>query len=333
MEKMQIGTSNVWAPKLTLGTFGMGGGSSWQDTTKDDQELIDLIRQAHELGVCGIDTAPVYGTGRSERIVGQAIRGDRENYYISTKCSLNWRGSEGRLEYTRDGKSVYRNFTKAALIADVEDSLRRLDTDYIDMMIIHRCPELDQFGEAMEAMEELKNRELIRSVGLSNTDWSSDPVQSVETCMKYGELDLLQESASLLTRRKMQRYLELCETHRLTFQGYSSLEKGALAGKLIENVSSWTGDNRANYKWFQPQYVPKINELTLALRDIAARYGCTVPVLCLAWVLAQSDCVNLLVGARRLESVKDTLTALDIRLKAEDVAEMNRLSDRVHEEG
>ena len=70
MEKMRIGNSDVWAPKLTLGSFGMGGGTSWQDTTKDDQELIDFIRAAHEeLGICGIDTAPVYGTGRSERVV------------------------------------------------------------------------------------------------------------------------------------------------------------------------------------------------------------------------------------------------------------------------
>ena len=332
MERMRIGKSDVWAPKLTLGTFAMGGGSSWQDTTRDDQELIDLIRQAYDLGVRAIDTAPVYGTGRSERIIGQAVKGRREDYYLATKCSLNWRDTGGRFEYSRDGKTVCRDFSKAALIADVEDSLRRLDTDYIDMMIIHRCPELNEFGEAMEAMDALKQRGLIRSVGLSNTDWSEDAAKSVETCLQYGQLDLLQESASLLSRRRMERFLELCEKHDLTFQGYSALEKGALAGKRIENVSSWTGDNRANYKWFQPESIPKLNALNEALADIAAKYNCSVAVLCLAWVLAQSDRVNLLVGARRLSSIEDTLKALNVRLKAEDIAEMNRLSDRVHED-
>lgn len=330
MEQMRVGTSQVWAPRLVLGTFAMGGGTSWQDTTTDDNELIDLIRRAYDLGVRGIDTAPVYGTGRSETIVGRAVKGRREDYYLATKCSLNWRGTGGMLEYTRDGKTVCRDFTPAALIADVEDSLRRMDTDYIDMMIIHRCPKPEQFGPAMEAMETLKNRGLIRSVGLSNAGMSEDLKLSVETCLRYGELDLLQESASLLSRRAMAGYLELCEKHTITFQGYSALEKGALAGKRIENVNSWAGDNRAGYKWFRPENIPKLNDLNDGLRPIAEKYRCTVAVLCLAWMLAQSGCVNLLVGARRLASLEDTLKALDVRLEKADVEEMNALSDRAN---
>lgn len=87
------------APRFTLGTFGIGGGTSWQDTTRDDNELIEMIRQAYDLGVWGLDTAPVYVTGCSERIIARAIKGRREKYFIATKCALNWRSSEGAFTY------------------------------------------------------------------------------------------------------------------------------------------------------------------------------------------------------------------------------------------
>lgn len=149
----------------------------------------------------------------------------------------------------------------------------------------------------------------------------------METCLKYGELDLVQESASLLNKKNLGDYLRACEKHQVTFQNYSGLEKGALAGKVIENVASMAGDNRSKYKWFQPEWIPRLNALTERLQPIASRYGCTVSVLCLAWLRAQSSAVNLLVGARRLASIQDTLKVVDIKLDPEDVAEMSYLSD------
>ena len=179
----------------------------------------------------------------------------------------------------------------------------------------------------MEAMQILKDRGLIRAAGMSNTALGPHLEQTVELCRRYGQLDLLQEGGSLLKRKAIERYVKTCEANNMTYQTYSALEKGALAGKLIENVSTWTGDNRSKYKWFQPDGVVKLNALTLALEPIADKYNCTIPVLCLAWVLAQSECVNLLVGARKMSSIADTIKALDVKLSTEDVAEMNRLSD------
>lgn len=332
MRTMKIGKSNITAPRLMLGTFGMGGGTSWQDTTKDDKELVDFIKAAHdELGICALDTAPVYGCGRSERIVGEAIKGKRKEYYISTKCTLHWRNEDGKFEYTRDNTSVYLNFSKASLLQDIKDSLTRIDTDYIDTMIIHRCPPLEQIEEVMDAMHEAKSQGLIRAIGLSNSGLVPYTEEAIDTFEKFGGLDLLQESASLLSRKKMQVYLKKCEQYGITFQTYSALEKGALSGKIIEEVTGWTGDNRSKYKWFQPEGIPKINALTKGLAPIAGKYNCTIPVLCLAWVLAQSECVNLLVGARRMASITDTVKALDIKLDAADIAEMNRLSDIANE--
>ena len=332
MQMMQIGKSSVYAPKLVLGSFGMGGGTSWQDTTENDQELIDFIKEAHEIGICGIDTAPVYGTGRSERIVGQAIREDRENWYLSTKCSMHWRSEAGTFQYERDGCKVYNCFDKDSIIRDVEDSLRRLGTDYIDMMIIHRTPAITQIPEVMEAMQALKDRGLIKSVGLSNAGLTDYAVEAVETCVRYGELDLVQEHASLLFRNHLSDYLGTCEKHQITFQDYSGLEKGALAGKLIEGVTGMTGDNRSRYKWFQPEGIEKLNALTKGLIPIAEKYGCTVPVLCLAWLKQQSPMINLLVGARRKESIEDTMKVLDVTINAEDLAAMTALADISNQE-
>ena len=331
MDKMKIGKSGVEAPVLVLGSFGMGGGTSWQDTTNDDNELINFIKEAHAAGIVGIDTAPVYGLGRSESIVGRAIKEDRENWYLSTKCANQWRTAEGSFLYTRDGKSVYRNFTKASLIADVEESLQRLGTDYIDLMIVHQPPALDQVAEVMDAMQTVKDRGLVKAVGLSNTCLTDHAIELVETALKYGEVDLVQEHASLLFRNNLGDFLKMCEKNDIVFQDYSGLEKGALAGKIIDGITTMTGDNRSKYKWFQPAGVAKLNELTLALQPIAEKYGCTIPVLVLAWLRQQSDNICLLVGARKMKSILDTMKVLDVKIDAADLAEMTRLSDVANE--
>jgi len=322
MEKMQIGKSGIWTTRLSLGTFAMGGGTSWQDTTKDDDELVKLILDTRELGIESFDTAPVYGTGRSERIVGRAIKGRRHEFFISTKCSLQWRTEEGKFEYSRDGKSVYRNFKKESILQDVEDSLKRLDTDYIDLLIVHRCPEMHEIEGVMEAMDILKKRGLIRATGLSN---ASPAV--LEECLKYGEIDLVQERASLLDRRNLDDYIRCCEKHSVTFQTYGALEEGVLTGKKIGNVTEWKGDVRSKMKWFQPENAGKIRALFEGLAPIAQKYNCSIPVLCLAWVKAQSDCINLLFGARKLQSVKDTLLVENVKLEEADIAAMTALSD------
>lgn len=333
MKKMQVGRSDVYAPELVLGSFGMGGGTSWQDTTKNDRELIDLIQAAHEIGICGIDTAPVYGMGRSERIVGQAIKADREHYYLSTKCCMQWRNTDGVFQYKRDGKSCYANFRKESLIQDTEESLRRLETDYIDTMIVHRCPPLEEVGEVMETLEALKRRGLIRAIGLSNAGLTDHPIEALETCLQYGELDLVQESASLLNKNNLNDYLRACEKHHVMFQNYSGLEKGALAGKRVSNVASMEGDNRSKYKWFQPEWVEKLDELTTQLQPLAEKYNCSMSVLCLAWLRAQSPAINLLVGARKLTSIQDTIQVLDVELEKEDVEKMSILSDSANRIG
>ena len=133
---------------------------------------------------------------------------ERDKLFLSTKCSLNWRAEKGVFEYERDGHRVYRCFEKNSLIEDCEESLRRLKTDHIDCMIVHRCPEPEHAGEVMEALETLKDRGLIRCAGLSNVLGSKTPELVVETFLKYG----------------------------ITFQCHSPLERGALADRAAAGV-------------------------------------------------------------------------------------------------
>lgn len=320
---MKIG--NKTTSDIILGTFAMGGGTSWQDTTALDDELIQLMRDAYDLGITGYDTAPVYGTGRSERLLGAAIKDHREDVYISTKVCLNWRNTEGSFEYARDGYQVYRNFNRKSLIQDTYDSLKRLDTDYIDLMIVHRCPPIDCIKEVAETMNELKEKGLIKAVGLSNVGNVSDPIKVLDTYLKYGSLDLIQEKANILDRKNLD-LLPYCEKHGIVFQNYGGLVSGALSGNINKEMASWKGDNRSGNRWFKGDNYLIVKDVIDQLTPIANHYDCSVPVLALSWLKAQSPCLSLLVGARRLSSIKDTLKVLDIHLSAEDIEALNEIS-------
>ena len=152
---------------LCLGCWEIGGGTAWGDVREG--EAIRLVHAAHDLGVNFIDTAPVYGTGASEKIIGRAVAGRRSDYIISTKCGLNWRQMEGRLEYDRDGLKVFRNVAAEAIRADLEDCLRRLNTDYIDIFITHRQQDEILVAETMGELLKLKAEGKIRGIGIKNS--------------------------------------------------------------------------------------------------------------------------------------------------------------------
>ena len=317
MEKMQIGKSGIFASALSFGTFGIGGGTAWADTEADEQSHIALIRAARESGIDFFDTAPVYGTGRGEEILGEAIKGRRSEYIVGTKCSLHWRDERGTPEYRRDGKSVYRCFEPDSLRADLEDSLKRLGTDYIDVYIAHRQPPPELVPQVMGTLEGFKKEGLIRAIGISNAS-----PQLLSEYMKYGRVDLVQEQLSLLSRAKLGEYVPLCEKLGVTFQTYKALEEGALTGKTPAGFVPVPGDVRNGIKWFKPEFYPGVVEMLASFGDLCEKYGCSAAVLALAWLRAQSGCINLLVGSRRAKTIEDTVKVMDIKLSAEDSAYM-----------
>ena len=315
MKTMQIGKSGVIASEISIGTFAMSGGTAWSDTKNDLDASVRLLHEAFDLGVTFFDTAPVYGTGRGEEILGRAIADRRDKVVIGTKCSLNWRTDAGRLEYTRDGKSVYRCFSPESIRADLEDSLRRLGTDYIDVYITHRQPEVEDVPQVMDTLLSLKKEGKIRAIGISNAT-----VAHLEAYLSCGQVDLAQEQLSLLGRSRLDEFVPLCEKNDITFQTYRALEEGALTGKIPADFVPPKGDVRANLRWFQPDMLPRIAAMLDRFQPLREKYGCSQSVLACAWVRAQSPCINLLVGARRLETLRDTLTVSQIHLLPDELA-------------
>ena len=321
MKTMQIGKSGVLASEISIGTFAIGGGTAWSDTKNDVDASVRLLHEAFDMGVNFFDTAPVYGTGRGEEILGRAIADRRDRVVIGTKCGLNWRTDAGQLEYSRDGKNVYRYFAPESIRADLEDSLRRLGTDYIDVYITHRQPPVDEVPQLMDTLLSLKKEGKIRAIGISNAT-----VEHLEKYISCGQVDLAQEQLSLLGRSRLDAFIPLCEKNGVTFQTYRALEEGALTGKISADFVPPKGDVRANLRWFQPDVLPRITAMLDQFQPLREKYGCSQAVLACAWVRGQSACINLLVGARRLETLRDTLTVQNVNLTSEELAFMTECS-------
>ena len=194
MQNITIGKSGIEVPFLGMGTWAIGGGSWWGDN--DDALSVNAIEAAVEQGIRWIDTAPIYGLYHSEQVVGEALRHiDRDKVVLSTKCGLEWRHETPVLHKVVDGTAVYRDLSAQSIIEDVEESLKRLGTDHLDVLYTHwQSPDLGLYPleETVEAMMKLKEQGKIRAIGASNV--TADIIRGY---CKYGQLDVIQEKYSL----------------------------------------------------------------------------------------------------------------------------------------
>lgn len=321
MRSMKIGKSGVEASVVGLGAWAIGGDSMWGPS--EDAESIRTLHRALDLGVNLIDTAPAYGLGHSEEVVGKALVGRRHDYVLSTKCGLRWdAGAPGALMMERDGVRIVRNTRPESLVAELETSLRRLQTDYIDIYIVH-WPALPDYpcpiAETLGCLEGLRQQGKIRAIGASNL--------SREQFLEYvaaGQLDLVQEKYSLLDRAAGERCLDLCAAHGVTFQAYSPLERGMLTGKITVDTPVDITLAKSRVPWFQPENRPKIAALKDKWAPLCAKYGCSMAQLVIAWTTAQGNGsnVNALCGARKLHQIEDNAGGGDIVIDAADAASM-----------
>ena len=202
-----------------------------------------------EQGINYIDTAPVYGTGESEMLLGKALKTRRNDFVLQTKCSLNWRNDGGNFHYSRDGYTVNNDTSYDAIIRDVDDSLLRMDTEWIDSIIVHYvCKDWD-VSETVSALEHLKKQGKIRTYGLSNSQPSD-----LEEYQKYGDVSLVQEFFSILSPFHGRDYFPVCEKYNTVFQVYGVLEEGFLTGPEFLKQKYQASDIRSRIPWVQPQY-------------------------------------------------------------------------------
>lgn len=324
MRTMKLGRSDIDISVVGLGAWAIGGDSQWG--ASDDAESIRTIHRARDLGVNLIDTAPAYGLGHSEEVVGRALLGRRSDYVLATKCGLRWDIDEGALLMARDGVRILRNTRPARIAEEVEMSLRRLQTDYIDLYIVH-WQELPEFpcpiADTMGYLSDLKKQGKIRAIGASNLT----PEQFTEYT-KAGQLDLIQEKFSLLDTAAGDKFFGLCDAHGVSFQAYSPLERGILTGKIAADTPVDITLAKSRIKWFAPENRPQITALTEQWAPLCRKYGCTMTQLVIAWTAMQGkgNNVNVLCGARKLgqieENAKGGTAGAGFLLDAADAAAM-----------
>ncbi len=318
MQYRKLGNSDLTVSAVALGTWGLGGGSAWSDHDSTEAEAIDLLSACKEFGINYIDTAPVYGTGESERLLGKALKGRRHDFVLQTKCSLNWRNEGGNFHYSRDGYTVNNDTRPAAIARDVEDSLRRMETDYLDSVIVHYVCKGFPVSDTIEALERLKEQGKIRAYGLSN----SQPGDLSDYQNAGGHVSLVQEFFSILSPFHGRDYFPVCGAFGTTFQTYGVLEEGFLTSPAFMDRTFVKTDIRSRIPWVQPEYKAGLKRAFAHWEPIRAAHGCSFPQLFEAWALAQNENMSLLVGMRKPQNVADTAKCLDVVLTPEELAVM-----------
>ena len=318
-QKINIGKSGLSAPFLGLGTWAIGGGSWWGDN--DDALSVKAIETAVEQGIVWVDTAPIYGLYHSEKVVGEALRHiDRNKIILSTKCGLEWRHETPVIHKVVDGVTVYRDLSAKSIIEDVEESLKRLGTDHLDVLYTHwQSPDFDLYPleETVEAMMKLKEQGKIRAIGASNVN--ADIIRGYS---KYGQLDVNQEKYSLLTRRVEKQLLPTCKELGVSIQAYSPLEQGLLTGKVTMQTTYPDGSTRNSNPSFQLSRRAQAIAMLNGWKDLTEKYHCTTAQLVIALTAKMIPGLHVLCGARTPEQVMDNAGALNLKLDGADAVRM-----------
>ncbi|GAA4160276.1 aldo/keto reductase [Shinella granuli] len=307
-----IGRSGVKASAVGLGTWAIGG---WMWGGTDEAQSIAAIEASLDAGVKLIDTAPAYGLGRAEEIVGKAIAGRRDKAVIATKCGLVWHTQKGSHFFDQDGRPVHRYLGRDAIIHEVEESLRRLGTDYIDLYITHWQDATTPIGETVAALEELKTAGKIRAIGASNVN-RSELEQYIET----GSLDAIQERFSMIDRKIEADLLPLTVRNGVATLSYSSLALGLLSGTIGPDRVFSGDDQRKDNPRFSVANRQKAKAFSDAIRPVAERHGASIAQVVIAWTLAQTGVTFALCGARNPAQALDNARAGTLRLTADDLA-------------
>ncbi|MCX6993777.1 MAG: aldo/keto reductase [Kiritimatiellaeota bacterium] len=320
MKHKTLGTTGLQVSVVGLGTWAIGGGAWWGAT--DDQVSIRAIRAALDSGINLIDTAPVYGFGRSEEVVGKAIKANRDKVILATKCGLWWEDNRGAPFFEIDGRMVRRSLRPATIIQEVENSLRRLGTDRIDLLQTHWQavePEPTPIAETMACLLELKAQGKIRAIGVSNVTCAQ-----MDEYRSAGVIDSCQPRYSMLDRAIEHALLPYCVKHGIATLVYSPLEQGLLSGTIGMDRHFSEQEHRNSIPWFKPEHRRKVLDLLAGWRDLTEKHHCTLSQLVIAWTVAQPGVTVALCGARKAEHAVENARAGFLTLEAAELARMRK---------
>ena len=309
MKTRKLGAAGPELTEIGLGTWAIGG--SWQFGwgPSDNAESIKTIQRALDLGINWIDTAAAYGLGHSEEIVGKAVKDRRQDIYIATKCGLRW---------NEKGK-VHNNLSPDSIRKEVEDSLKRLQTDVIDLYQIHWPDPSRSTEKAWREMSTLQKEGKVRWIGVSNFN-----VKQMETCEAIQHIDSLQPPYSILEPDAEKDLFPFCRKKDIGVVAYSPMASGLLTGSF-EKSKLAKDDWRQRDPRFQEPRLSRVLSLVEELRTIAQKYQKTVAQLAIAWVLRHPAVTSAIVGARRVDQVEQNVGGAGWTLEQQDISRIDEL--------
>jgi len=327
MKKRLLGKAALPVSPIALGAWAIGG---WMWGGSNKKDSIRAIHASLELGISSLDTAPIYGFGHSEEVVGEAIRGKRDRYEILTKAGMRWEGTKGEYFFTTNDnrgnqRDIYKYSGRDSLIAECEESLKRLGTDYIDLYQIHWPDHTTPIEEAMEAFRTLMEQGKIRAAGVSNYS-----VEQLQRASAVVELSSNQVPYSMVRREIEEDVVPWCLDNDCGILAYSPLQRGLLTGKITPDYPFAPGDNRPETAHFKINNLIETNKFLDKIKPLAEEKGCTLSQLVIAWTMRQPGITVALVGARTEEQVSQNAGAMEVELTEEDLALINGHLDRLN---
>ena len=321
MEYRKIGNSDLELSVITFGAWAAGG---WMWGSTDRNDAINAIKAGYDLGVTSIDTAPIYGQGDSEEIVGDAIKGiSRDKLQLVTKFGMRWdlvKGDFGFKSKNNDGKEIdiYKYAGKESVIYECEQSLKRLGTDYIDLYQIHWPDVTTPISETFEAVSRLIEQGKVRYGGVCNYD-----VAQLKEADRTLEIISNQIPFSMVNRGVEEETVPYCIENNKSVLAYSPMERGLLTGKLKPGHQFEEGDHRQGNKFFSPESIEKTNAFLAKIKPLADEKNATLSQLVLRWTVERPGITIALVGARNEKQAVQNAEAINVKLNAEEIQFIN----------
>ena len=313
-ETRQLGNSDLHLTPIGYGAWAIGGGN-WEFAwgAQDDDESVKTIERALDSGINWIDTAAIYGLGHSEEVVAKALKNSTHKPYVFTKCSMRW----------FPDRQIYRSLKAGSLQEEIENSLRRLRIDTIDLYQIHWPNPEDEIEEGWETLARFQEEGKVRYIGVSNFN-----VEQMKRVQKIAPITSLQPPYSLLNRKIEDEILPFCLENHIGVINYSPMVSGLLTGKMTaERIKNLPEDDwrKRSANFIEPK-LSKNLELVELLREIGKAHNVEPGVVAIAWTLRHPAITAAIVGARRPDQVDGVLPAATFRLSEPEIAKIEEFS-------
>lgn len=319
MRHADLGRSGLRLPRVVFGAWAIGG---WGWGGADDEASIRAIQASIDAGANAFDTAPVYGFGRSEEVLGRALRGRRDDVLLFTKIGLRWDDERGDVSFdTVDDNGtrriVRRNARADSVRLEVERSLTRLGVETIDLLQVHWPDPATPLSETMETLVALRKEGKLRAIGVSNFDVPL--LKSAQSALGAVPLASTQPKYSLVVREIERDVLPYCAREDIGVIVYSPLEQGLLSGKVTSSRAFVDKDGRSRRTTFKSANRELVNDvLERVALPIARAHGSSIAQVAIAWTLAQPGVTAAIAGARTPEQARENAAAADLELSPDE---------------